>query len=232
MKTRSDTSVFLSGVEKAYTSPSGRLPVLRGLDLVVEKGSSVAIVGPSGSGKSTLLNIMGALDNADSGDVQINGRDISGLDADARANFRNREVGFVFQMHHLLPQCTVMENILVPSLVVRNRERRAGAGERAAALLSRIGLAERSDYFPGQLSGGERLRTAVVRSLINSPSIVLADEPTGSLDNETADTLADVLLELNADDGTTLVAVTHSGRFAASFGTTYRLENGVLIRCD
>ena len=223
--------IQLTGVTKEYASPGEPVRVLTGVDLTVERGARVAIVGPSGSGKSTLLNIIGALDTADSGEVSVNGREISGLDAASGARFRNREVGFIFQMHLLLPQCTVLENVLVPSLVAEDPVVRANAEEKAEMLLSSVGLTDRRDFFPGQLSGGERLRTAVVRSMINGPSVLLADEPTGSLDNETADTLADVLLTVSTKEGTTLIAVTHSDRLAGRFDTVYRLDNGTLAPC-
>lgn len=226
-------AVRLEKVGKEYPSPAGGAPikVLRGIELSIEPGARVAVIGPSGSGKSTLLNIIGALDTADSGSVVVGGREIGNLDAAARARFRNLEVGFVFQMYHLLPQCTVLENVLVPTLVADDPEIRSGAEGRAERLLGKVGLGDRLDHFPGQLSGGERLRAAVVRALINSPSIVLADEPTGSLDNETAGVLADVLLGVNGEEGVTLIAVTHSDRLAERFDTVYRLEMGVLRSC-
>ena len=220
--------VQLNEVYKSYTTAAGPIQVLTGVNLKVERNKLVAIVGPSGSGKSTLLNILGALDSADSGEVLVNGADLAELSTAARANFRNRVVGFVFQLHHLLPQCTVLENVLVPSLVVEDPQARSGAKDRAMNLLSKAGLKGRRDHFPAQLSGGERLRAAVVRALINQPSLVLADEPTGSLDNITADTLADLLVEVNREENVTLIAVTHSERFAERFDTVYRLEKETL----
>lgn len=223
--------VQLSAIEKSYTTAGNPVRVLSGLNLEVRRNDLVAIVGPSGSGKSTLLNILGALDTADSGNVLVNGYDLGRLDDAERARFRNLEVGFVFQMHLLLPQCTVLENVLVPSLIVPDPVIRSEAENRAMELLANVGLAHRRDHFPGQLSGGERLRTAVVRSLINRPSLVLADEPTGSLDNETSDTLADVLIEVNRDEQVTFIAVTHSDRFAERFHLVYRLDRGKLQPC-
>lgn len=223
--------VRLTAVRKSYSSTTGLIRVLQGVDLTIGRNARVAIVGPSGSGKSTLLNILGALDTTDGGEVMINGTDLSTLDSRERAKFRNHEVGFVFQMHLLLPQCTVLENVLVPSLIAEDPTIKSGAPERAKALLGEVGLGDRLDHFPDLLSGGERLRVALVRALVNRPSLILADEPTGSLDNQTADTIGDVLIRLNRNEGVTLVAVTHSERLAGRFDTVFRLENGVLTSC-
>jgi ABC-type lipoprotein export system ATPase subunit len=215
----------LSQVTKEYDAFPAPAKVLKGVDLRLEPGEAVAVVGPSGCGKSTLLNIMGALDLPTSGSVTFKGQDLLQLEPAGAARFRNREIGFVFQLHHLLPQCTVFENVLVPTLVNQTQQE---AAERARHLLERVGLADRVDYRPGQLSGGERQRVAVVRALINRPSLLLADEPTGSLNEEGADNLTALLLELNHEEGMTLVVVTHSPRVAERMERVFELRDGVL----
>ena len=178
----------LSNVTKSYRSDAGAVPVLNGISLTIAEGETVAITGPSGCGKSTLLNLLGALDQADSGEIRVAGRDLTKLDAQQLAEFRNTTVGFVFQLHHLLPQCTVLENVLVPSIVRKDADR-AALRARAAQLLGAVGLSHRLDHRPGQLSGGERQRAAVARALINSPKLLLADEPTGALNRDTDELL-------------------------------------------
>ncbi len=216
----------LSRVTKEYDASPAPAEVLKGVDLRIEPGEAVAILGPSGCGKSTLLNIIGALDRPTSGSVTFKGRDLRRLNPSETARFRNREIGFVFQLHHLLPQCTVFENVLVPTLV---NPTPAEAGARARDLLERVGLAERMDYRPGQLSGGERQRVAVIRALINRPSLLLADEPTGSLNQEGSDTLTALLLELNREESMALVVVTHSERVADRMERVFELRDGVLM---
>jgi ABC-type lipoprotein export system ATPase subunit len=224
-----DALLELTDVTKRYESPDGgAAEVLKAVSLRVEAGESVAVAGPSGSGKSTLLNIMGTLDKPTSGRVVLAGRELSALDAKALAGIRNREIGFVFQLHHLLPQCTVLENVLIPTLVADGRERRA-APERARRLLDRVGLGDRALHRPGQLSGGERQRVAVVRALINGPRLLLADEPTGSLDRAAAQNLAGLLVELNREQGLTLITVTHSMSVAAQMGRRLELRDGKLL---
>ena len=217
----------LEGVTKDYPMGAGApvLRVLRGVSLRLARGASMAILGPSGSGKSTLLNIIGTLDVPTDGRVTFEGRDLSDKSEAERAAFRNRAIGFVFQLHHLLPHLTCLENVLVPTM---GRSGNGGVHERACALLERVGLGERLAQFPGELSGGERQRTAVVRALINKPRLLLADEPTGALDRESAESLADLLLELNGAEGTALVVVTHSERLAARMGSVMELRDGVL----
>jgi predicted ABC-type transport system involved in lysophospholipase L1 biosynthesis ATPase subunit len=202
--------------------------VLDAVSLAVEEGESLAIVGPSGSGKSTLLHLMGALDRPTAGRVLLAGRDLGALDEVERARVRNEELGFVFQAHHLLPQCTALENALVPTLVHRDRGLRDAAPERARALLDRVGLAARADHRPAQLSGGECQRVALVRALINRPRLVLADEPTGSLDAASAEGLAELLCELNRIEGMALVVATHSAPLAARMGRKLELAGGRL----
>jgi ABC-type lipoprotein export system ATPase subunit len=203
--------------------------VLRGVNLRVAAGESLAVVGPSGSGKSTLLNIIGGLDRPSRGRVLFDGQDLADLgDADL-ARFRNRRIGFVFQLHHLLPQCTVLENVLVPTLVGGEGADKEEADLRARRLLARVGLGDRLDFRPGRLSGGERERVAVARALVNQPALLLADEPTGSLDRKTAENLIALLVELNAEEGVTLVVATHAETLAARMGRVLELEDGVLV---
>lgn len=218
----------LQDVTKTYPGPAGALPVLSNLRLVLERGESLAIVGPSGCGKTTLLNIIGTLDRPTAGRVCLEGRDLTALDERALAEVRNRQIGFVFQMHHLLPQCTVLENVLVPTLACRNEVLRDGAPERARRLLERVGLGGRLDHRPGQLSGGERQRVAVVRALINEPQLLLADEPTGALDRAAAETLADLLVDLNRELHLTLIVVTHALELARRMGRVMELRDGRL----
>ena len=214
-----------AGLVKSFVSPEGaETRVLKGVDITVAAGETVAITGPSGCGKSTLLNILATLDRPTSGRVTLDGRDILSLGEAALAELRSTSVGLVFQAHHLLPQCSVLENVLVPAAAARN----GGAEARAKALLGRVGLGDRLSHRPGQLSGGECQRAAVVRALVNKPKLVLADEPTGSLDRENAESLASLLLELNREEGTALVLVTHAAELAARAGRTLKLLDGRL----
>jgi lipoprotein-releasing system ATP-binding protein len=222
----------LTNVAKRYDMPNGATEVpyvLKDVKLQVDSGESVAITGPSGSGKSTLLNIIGALDRPTDGRILLDGRDLSQLKDDELATIRNRQIGFVFQLHHLLPQYTVLENVLVPTLADASRSTGDDAESRAHRLLERVGLKARLSYRPGQLSGGERQRVAVVRALINNPGLLLADEPTGSLDRAAADNLAQLLVELNQEEGVTLIMVTHSLDLAARMARVLELKDGVLI---
>ncbi len=217
-------------VSKTYASPDGGPPVevLRDVNLQLAAGEAVAVVGPSGSGKSTLLNLMGALDQPTGGQVLLDGRDLHGLTEDELAGVRNRRIGFVFQLHHLLPQCTILENVLLPALTAPAELLTVASRERAARLLERVGLRTRLAHRPGQLSGGECQRVAVVRALINQPKLLLADEPTGSLDHVAATTLGQVLLELNREEGVSLVMVTHSSELARRMPRVLALRDGVL----
>ncbi|HZJ17390.1 MAG TPA: ABC transporter ATP-binding protein [Chthoniobacteraceae bacterium] len=220
--------VEIQRLTKCYRAPDGSdsVDVLRDLDLQVEAGESVAITGPSGCGKSTLLNIIGALDRADAGAVRVADRDLSTFDEKALATFRNETIGFIFQLHHLLPQCTILENMLVPTLV--RADGKSGARERAEKLLDAVGLKHRLDHRPGQLSGGERQRAAVARALINQPKVLLADEPTGALDRVNATRLVDLLVELNKTEGVTLIMVTHALELAQRMGRVLELADGKL----
>lgn len=220
----------LVDVTKSYQSPADAsgVPVLRGITLKVEEGGSVVIVGPSGSGKSTLLNIIGGLDHPTTGRVLFDGKDLAGLSEAELARIRNREIGFVFQLHHLLPQCTVLENVLVPTLAAVNRVSKRHFSARAIDLLERVGLKDRMSYRPAELSGGQRQRVAVARALINGPKLLLADEPTGSLDQENSRKIADLLVELNASEAVTLIVVTHSLKIGERIGRVMELSDGIL----
>lgn len=220
----------LINVTKSYQWPGRNedVAVLKDITLNVGAGQSLAIVGPSGSGKSTLLNIMGALDKATTGRVIFNGNDLARLSDDDLAMIRNQQIGFVFQMHHLLPQCTVLENVLIPTLAYKNKVSSDTARQRAVELLKRVELQEWASHRPGELSGGQRQRVAVVRALINEPVLLLADEPTGSLDKEAADNIADLLAELNQTEKVAMVVVTHSAMLAERMGVVLELSDGQL----
>lgn len=204
--------------------------ILNKLSLEIQKGETVAIVGPSGSGKTTFLNIAGALDMADSGTYLFNNKEISAMTEKERSEFRNKNIGFVFQQHYLLPQCTVLENILIPTLTYTNKADKLEAVERAEALLSKFGMLEHRNKLPGQLSGGECQRTAFARALINQPELILADEPTGSLDEESAAKLSAELIQLNKELNTTLIVVTHSMKLAQQMNTVLQLSNHSFIK--
>jgi len=202
--------------------------VLRGVDLQVDAGETLAVLGPSGCGKSTLLHVLGGLLPASTGTAEFEGRDLASLAAAQLAALRNQELGFVFQAHHLLPQCSALENVLVPTLVHPEGELRSSAGARARALLEQVGLGHRLDHRPSQLSGGEQQRVAVVRALINQPRLLLADEPTGALDAAAATSLGDLLCSLNDQLDVAVVVVTHSQPLAARMGRVVELCDGVL----
>jgi ABC-type lipoprotein export system ATPase subunit len=219
----------LSNVTQRYDSGAGPVTVLKDVSLEVKRGESLAVIGPSGSGKSTLLNIIGTLDRATGGEITLAGQNLNQLDDLQLAAVRNRQIGFVFQSHHLLPQCSVLENVLVPTLASSDTASRTTAPERAGRLLKRVGLGERLTHRPGQLSGGERQRVAVVRALINQPQLLLADEPTGALDHASAEQLAQLLLELNREEGVTLIVVTHALDLARKMGRVLELKEGILV---
>jgi lipoprotein-releasing system ATP-binding protein len=222
----------LLDVSKSYESVLDAPPVvvLDGISLEIAAGESVAIVGPSGSGKSTLLNLIGGLDRPTRGQIWVEGDDLGRFNEKELAAFRHRRLGFIFQAHHLLPQCNVLENVLVPTLAARQTaEERRNAEQRAARLLERVGLGARLEHRPGQLSGGERQRVAVVRALINQPCLLLADEPTGALDRAAADGLARLLTELNREEQVTLILVTHADDLAARMARRLQLLDGRLV---
>lgn len=213
-------------VSKRYETAGGTVVVLENADLTLAPGEAAAIMGPSGSGKSTLLYLLGALDTPSSGKIRLQGTDIGTLDEKRSAKFRNAHIGFVFQDHALLPQCTVIENVLVPTLVAPE-----GPYEmRARNLLNRVGLSHRLDHFPAQLSGGEKQRCAIARALIREPQLLLCDEPTGNLDRASAVAVTDLLLELHAAQRNILVVVTHSTEVASRFLQRYELANRSLQR--
>ncbi len=220
----------LVSVAKSYESLGDRedLCVLKDITIKLEQGQALVIVGPSGSGKSTLLNIIGTLDRPSAGRVLFDGRDLAELDDTELARIRNRDIGFVFQLHHLLGQCTVLENVLVPTLVDKGRVSKREVHQRAVSLLERVGLGGHLLHRPGELSGGERQRVAVVRALINKPRLLLADEPTGSLDEDSSRNIAELLVELNRSEQVTLIVVTHSLGLAERIGQVMELSNGLL----
>lgn len=221
----------LANVQKAFgeAGQAGHQQVLKSLDLEVAEGEALAITGPSGSGKSTLLNIIGGLERADTGSLIYKGRDLLAFSQAELNTFRNREVGFVFQFHHLLPQLSLLENVLLPTLVDTDREQRAAKRREAEELMERVGIAAYQDKRPAKVSGGECQRAAVVRAIINGPSLLLADEPTGALDGENVDRLAELFLELNREKGLALVLVTHSLELAGKMGRVLELREGKLL---
>ena len=212
---------------KEYPTAAGPIRILENVELALLPGEAAAIMGPSGSGKSTLLYLLGALDRPTSGTVTLDSTELGSMDEAKQAAFRNRHIGFVFQDHALLPQCTVLENVLVPTLVADGGTR---YNDRARELLGAVGLTPRLHHKPAQLSGGERQRVAIARALILQPSLVLCDEPTGNLDRQSAGTVADLLLKLHREQNSILVAVTHSAEFAERFGSRYELRDRGLVR--
>ncbi len=216
-------------ISKSYPTPRGALTILSGVSLTLTRGDAVAITGPSGSGKSTLLYILGALEPPTSGTVTLDGQNPYDLGERDQAAFRNKHVGFVFQDHSLLPQCSVLENVLAPTLAAPSGDGDAADDERRAReILDQVGLRDRLDHRPGELSGGEKQRAAVARALIRSPSVLLCDEPTGNLDRTSADAVAQLLLDLHADRKTILVVVTHSASLADRFPVRYEMDGGRL----
>ena len=217
--------IELKNITKSYAEPEQQIavPVLRGISLSIEAGESLAITGPSGCGKSTLLNILGTLDEPDEGEIIFEGESLRGASAARLSALRSQKIGFIFQLHHLLPQCTVLENVLVPTLAVKGGPNREA---RAKELLEAVGLGPRATWRPAQLSGGERQRVAVVRALINEPRLILADEPTGSLDEANAAALTDILVDLQKQTGVTLVLVTHQQAQAQRMGRLLQIHEG------
>lgn len=206
---------------KDYATPRGLLPILSDISLSLQRGAAVSIMGPSGSGKSTLLYILGALESPTSGTVTLDGQNPFQLTEKQLAAFRNQKVGFVFQDHCLLPQCTVLENVLAPTLVAETKD---NFTERARMLLQQVGLSERLDHRPAELSGGEKQRVAIARALIRQPLLLLCDEPTGNLDRQSAETVAALLLDLHKQQNTILIVVTHSPELAAKFPTRFEMR--------
>jgi lipoprotein-releasing system ATP-binding protein len=221
-------SLIVSQLRKDYPTRSGPLPALRGVDLELQRGESLAVMGPSGSGKSTLLHILGTLDRPTSGNVKLNGKDPFGLPEPELADFRNRHIGFVFQDHHLLPQCSVLENVLIPTLIDPDKGTQGSAEAWAKELLDRVGLSDRLEHRPAELSGGERQRVAIARALVRKPVLVLADEPTGNLDRRTAQSVGELLQELHRQERTIFIAVTHSADLARTFPRQLEMADGML----
>jgi lipoprotein-releasing system ATP-binding protein len=213
-------------LSKTFIDGKAELKVLTNLNMQMQRGSQVAIMGRSGSGKSTLLQLLGGLDNPSAGEVLINGQDVLALTETERARLRNKSIGFIYQMHHLLPEFTALENIALPLLIADVAPKLALA--RAAELINDVGLSDRSSHRPAQLSGGERQRIAIARSIANNPDCVLADEPTGNLDAENAELALQLMQKLNRERGTTFVVVTHDPDLAARLDYTYYLQDGVL----
>lgn len=212
---------------KEFETPTEPLRILDGVSVELERGQNLAVVGPSGSGKSTFLHIAGTLDSPTSGSVELLGTDLSQLEENHLAKFRNDNIGFVFQDHHLLPQLNALENVLIPVVATGGTDK--SSIERAKMLLEKVGLADRATHRPSALSGGERQRVAVARALIRAPAMLLADEPTGSLDHANAEKIGEILLELQAQDNTILICVTHSSSLAGLFQKQVRLENGKFV---
>ncbi len=221
-------SLQADAITKHFPTRSGPLAILRGVSLTMNEGEAVVIMGPSGSGKSTLLNILGTLEPPTAGSLTIDGRDPFRLAEPELAAFRNRRIGFIFQDHHLLPHCSVLENVLMPTLAWKSDEPTDDCDARAKRLLDRVGLSDRLDHRPAELSGGERQRAAVARALVNRPVLVLADEPTGNLDRTTAGKVASLIRELHLEEKMMLVIVTHSGDLAEQYERRYELNNGEL----
>ena len=215
----------VSEISKQYVTPRGPLVILSGINLSLQRGDAAAIMGPSGAGKSTLLYILGALEQPTAGSVSLDGRNPFQLSEKEAAAFRNQSIGFIFQDHCLLPQCSVLENVLVPTLVGANG---GGYPERARKLLEQVGLGDRLDHRPGELSGGEKQRVALARALIREPVLLLCDEPTGNLDQASADVVASLLLALHRQQETILVVVTHSAELAGKFPIRYELRHANL----
>lgn len=229
MNNRSELYKFIA-VNKTYKGHEDGVAVFRDLNLVVYSGESLAVVGRSGSGKSTLLHLMGALDKPTSGTIEFEGQDMAKMSPDEQAHFRNSSLGFVFQFHHLLPEFSALENVAMPGLIAGMPKN--GIMENAAAMLERVGLADRMSHRPAIMSGGERQRVAIARALSLGPRVVLADEPTGNLDEKTGARIGDLLLELNAELGTTLVIVTHNQELAARMDRSLELRAGALYEKD
>jgi len=230
MQQNGNNVLVLENVHKSYLISVNALPllVLKGINLAVKQGESIGIIGQSGSGKSTLLNLIGALDKPDSGRVLVDGEDINTLGENELAKIRNKKIGFVFQFHHLLPQCSAYENVILPAIATQDAAYIKKCSERAIQLLKRVGLENRINHKPSELSGGERQRVAVVRALINTPRLLLADEPTGALDQNSALWLADLLVELNKEENVTLIVATHWLELADRMQKVYSLRDGNL----
>ncbi|MDG1326357.1 MAG: ABC transporter ATP-binding protein [Opitutales bacterium] len=225
-----ETFLKVINLSKSYHSPDGeeKVDVFSDVNLEISRGSSAAIVGPSGSGKSTLLNLIGTLDKPNSGEIYVDGRTTGNFSANEASKFRNQSVGFIFQSHHLLPQCTVTENVMVPALAGFGNLKGKELHQRAEELLEKVGLSHRMNHRPSEISGGEKQRVAVARALINQPDLLLADEPTGALDKSNSKKLIKLLVELNQALALTLLMVTHSQEISKQMKATYLMDEGKL----
>jgi lipoprotein-releasing system ATP-binding protein len=223
------TDLVVRGLRKEYPTPGDPLIIIAGVSFEMKAGEALAIMGPSGSGKSTLLYILGTLETPTSGSVSVGSRDPFSLGESDLASFRNEQVGFIFQEHHLLPQCSALENVLIPTMAPSSAQSPAESKDRALKLLDRVGLSDRVDHRPAELSGGERQRVAIARALVNKAPLILADEPTGNLDRHTADAVADLILELHREENTILITVTHSLDLAQRFPQRAELTDGNLV---
>jgi len=221
---RGGAHIVVEKLHKVFLHAGRRLEVLRGIDFAISPGERVAIVGASGVGKSTLLHVLGTLDLPTSGSIHFDGRDVTRLSPSGLAEFRNREIGFVFQFHHLLPEFTALENVMMPALI--HRVPREQALARSRAILERVGLGERMTHRPGELSGGEQQRVALARALIMDPKLLLADEPTGNLDSKTGEGIHELLLELNRERGMTMLVVTHNPELAGHMPRCLTMVDG------
>jgi len=222
-----DVIIQARGVTKTYDTGKVRVPALRGIDLIIERGEMSAVMGPSGSGKTTLLNCLSGLDTIDDGEILISGTDLSKLPDNARTSFRAKEMGFIFQFYNLLPVLTAVENVELPLLVSGLRPREAR--ERAMQVLEQVRLADRASHRPAELSGGQRQRVTIARALVNQPAIVWADEPTGDLDSQTADEVMDLMRELNRSNQQTFVVVTHDPRIGGMCDRIIRMQDGMIV---
>ena len=222
-----ETIIAIEALSKYFLDGNDcKLEILKEISCEFRRGESVSIVGSSGSGKSTLLNLLGGLDHPTSGEVRFLGENINGFDSDALSNWRNRHIGFIFQAHHLLPDFSALENVLIPGMIAGSS--RQQCTDRASELLKQVGLADRSTHKPSQLSGGEQQRVAIARALINAPTLILADEPTGNLDNKTGEAVGELLQQICDEQQTTLIVVTHNSSLAASMKCRLRLFDGKL----
>jgi lipoprotein-releasing system ATP-binding protein len=224
---QSDKIIEINSLEKSYGSGRSMIKVLKGIELDIDRGDAVSITGPSGTGKSTLLNIIGCLDNFEKGTLKISGRDVSSMSVDELSAFRNRHVGFIFQLHNLLPEFTAVENVMIPLLIRRTPVKKAR--ELSYELLKKFDMLDRAGHKPGEMSGGECQRVAVARAIVGEPDLILADEPTGSLDSRNSMILIEILLELCREKGTTVVLVTHDMKIAGMTQKKISMLDGVIV---